>query len=171
MLDDLEEGSCRELTRGEVETLYKRCLPLDPLCPTVPQVRDTLRCCVERTARRIRTRMPALQTPALHASGTRVQGIGEGIAKAGSMNRQRHTKTGDFARGEAWGGNLERVVQTIIEYSMRDLHETPEGPDGECHGLENCPGQEESLKRAKAVPPHVAHMFCGYKASQTERLP
>lgn len=41
-LGDVEEGCCRELARKEVEALYKRCLPEDPLCPTVAAVEGIL---------------------------------------------------------------------------------------------------------------------------------
>lgn len=65
---------------------------------------------------------------------------------------------------------LESIVRTLIDFARRDLHETPPGPDGESAGPEYCPGEEESLAQARAVPPNEAHMTDGYRCSRIEKL-
>ncbi len=54
VLGDVKEGCCRELTRKEVVALYKRCLPEDPLCPTVATVEEILYSRLAHTAHRLR---------------------------------------------------------------------------------------------------------------------
>lgn len=61
-------------------------------------------------------------------------------------------------------------MRIILDFAKRDLHETLEGPDEDCDAPEFCPGgEEESLRRARAVPPNENHMSCGYRNSQIER--
>lgn len=66
--------------------------------------------------------------------------------------------------------DLAFIVRHIIDFSRRDLHETPEGSQDDADETEICPGEGESLAQARAIPPNVAHMTCGYRSSQIERL-
>lgn len=207
VLGDLEEGCCRELTRREVEALYKRCLPEDPLCPTVAQVLEILTVCFERIIRRrqIPKLSPQAPRPLPHQSG--VAGVvenkgGTGMdpvqprvdPDAGTQARSTAWKTrdprrnaggesvqrrwamtgseavgegvGESEHGEATGG----VIRRVVEFSLRYLHEAPAGPEGDCNQPELCPGEGASLRLAQAIPPNEAHMSCGYRNSQIERL-
>lgn len=189
VLGDLKEGHSRELSRREVEALYKRCLPLDPLCPTVAEIQDALTFRLRQTARRLqeaselagsqcsesntRPRGPSSRIAKFRETG-KVEETGAGVAVGGNGGdddggcaeaSRKHTGAG---MGDA--ESLESIVRTLIDFSRRDLHETPPGPAGESAGPEYCPGEEESLAQARAVPPNVAHMTDGYRCSRIEKL-
>ncbi|CAM9418464.1 unnamed protein product [Ectocarpus sp. 8 AP-2014] len=190
VLGDVEEGSCRELTRQEVEALYKRCLPKDPLCPTIDAVQDILKSRLSQTARRIRTtaevgghRFKARE----HSSAMDVpQKDAPDRPTAEDAEQRRAAKARDGERGcpcrttqgpgrrrakaFATEEDLASIVKRLIDFTRRDLHETPAGPDGESAGPDYCPGEKESLAQARAVPPNETHMVCGYRSSQIERL-
>lgn len=188
VLGDLKEGFSRELSRREVEALYKRCLPIDPLCPTVAEVQETLTCRLRQTARRLREASELADcqsntTP--RARGSRVGkdcGADEGGEGGAGMTVGGGGGDSDSARvctensrkhaGVGMGDieSLESIVRTLIDFSRRDLHETPPGPDGESAGPDYCPGEEESLAQARAVPPNEAHMTDGYRCSRIEKL-
>ncbi|CAN0083834.1 unnamed protein product [Laminaria digitata] len=188
VLGDLKEGFSRELSRREVEALYKRCLPIDPFCPTVAEVQDILACRLRATARRLREaseltdcqsntipRAPGSSIRKTSGAGeVEAAGAGVGVRDGGSDNdstrvcaetSRKHTGAG-MGDVEA----LENIVQNLIDFARRDLHETPPGPDGESAGPEYCPGEEESLAQARAVPPNEAHMTDGYHCSRIEKL-
>lgn len=187
VLGDVEEGCCRELTRKEVEALYKRCLPEDPLCPTVEAVEDILLCRLAHAARRARR---AAGLAKCHTITMAEKPTGEGVetpitpkvyerrALGGEDKRQdclaRRRANNVGSRGEAQAPasaqDLKVIVKLLIDFSRRDLHETPPGPAGESAGPDYCPGEEESLAQARAVPPNETHMVCGYRCSQIERL-
>lgn len=190
VLGDVEEGSCRELTRREVEALYKRCLPEDPLCPTIDAVQDILKSRLSQTARRIRTtaevgghRFKARE----HSSAMDVpQKDAPERPTAEDAEQRRAAKARDGERGcrcrttqgpgrrrakaFATEEDLTCIVKRWIDFARRDLHETPAGPNGESAGPDYCPGEKESLAQARAVPPNETHMVCGYRSSQIERL-
>lgn len=198
VLGDVKEGCCRELTRKEVEALYKRCLPEDPLCPTVAAVEDILASRLAHTAHRLRKAAGLVarksnatrNTPTASAADLRAtptgcvpEGCGptaekketegvEGAEEAGLARRK--AKTSGSSRGAAKAfasaGDLAGIVRLLIDFARRDLHETPPGPSGESTGPEFCPGEKESLAQARAVPPNEDHMLCGYRCSQIERL-
>ncbi|CAM9887444.1 unnamed protein product [Sphacelaria rigidula] len=166
LLHDLKEGSSRELTRREVEALYKRCLPLDPICPTIHQVRHTLRYCILQATLRIGASGSSTQPPSARlCNGEKT------CADAGKSTPM--STCGPSSRLAASPGMVTRlgcVVRNILDFARRDVHETLEGPDEDCDAPEFCPGgEEESLRRARAVPPNESHMSCGYRNSQTER--
>lgn len=185
MLGDLEEGCCRELSRREVEALYKRCLPEDPLCPTVGEVQDTLSRRLRQTARRAHK---VADISVLEANGSApddengrrtgtcvLQGTGERLAVAGDDDASgtcgNAIRPGrDLGTGFAGAEDLAHIVRILIDFARRDLHETPAGPRGGSSGPDVCFGEEESLARARAVPPNESHMICGYRSSQIERL-
>lgn len=189
MLGDLEEGCCRELTRREVEALYKRCLPEDPLCPTVAEVECTLRHRLEQAVRRGREEAPHVDIASLDShtdtreiggrdetgtsmTSTKASAVAPGAAGGGNHSLARApTEWGRYNVGRlASAGDVQGIVRCIIDLARRDLHETPVGQAGESAGPELCPGEEESLAQARAVPPNVSHMTCGYRSSQIERL-
>lgn len=87
-----------------------------------------------------------------------------------SAEHELQNRRGEFACGNKME-ILQGALRHIIEYSLRDLHEAPEGPDGECGQPELCPEEGDSLRRARAVAPNEAHMLCGYRSSQIDRLP
>lgn len=173
VLGDLKEGFSRELSRREVEALYKRCLPIDPLCPTVAEVQDTLTSRLRQTSRRLRE---ASELAGFCQSG-KSSGAGEVVMAAGGSGgdtdsarvcKESSTRHVGGGMGDVEG--LESIVRTLIDFARRDLHETPPGPDGESAGPEYCPGEEESLAQARAVPPNEAHMTDGYRCSRIEKL-
>lgn len=174
VLGDLKEGFSRELSRREVEALYKRCLPIDPLCPTVAEVQETLTSRLTQTARRLReaSELAGCQSGKISGAGE-VEETGAGVAVVGDNNSARvctensRTHVG-VGMGDVEG--LESIVRTLIDFARRDLHETPPGPDGESAGPKYCPGEEESLAQARAVPPNEAHMTDGYRCSRIEKL-
>ncbi|CAB1119276.1 unnamed protein product [Ectocarpus sp. CCAP 1310/34] len=190
VLGDVAEGSCRELTRREVEALYKRCLPEDPLCPTIDAVQDILKSRLAQTARRIRTaaevgghrfeareHSSAMDVPQKDAPErpTREDAEQRWAAKVrdgecGCPCRTRQGRGRRRAKAFAGEEDLASIVKRLIDFSRRDLHETPAGPDGESAGPDYCPGEKESLAQARAVPPNETHMVCGYRSSQIERL-
>ncbi|CAM9549353.1 unnamed protein product, partial [Ectocarpus fasciculatus] len=193
VLGDVEEGSCRELTRREVEALYKRCLPQDPLCPTIDAVQDILTTRLAQTARRIRTAgevvgyhfkardhssaMDGPQKDVLNTAErpTTVDVEQRKAAEARDGERGcpcRTTQGPGRRRADAFASEeeLASIVKLLIDFARRDLHETPAGPDGESAGPDYCPGEKESLAQARAVPPDETHMVCGYRSSQIERL-
>lgn len=199
-LGDLREGCCRELTRREVEALYKRCLPEDPVRPTVRQVRETLTVCFERAVRRQHTKARPVQhsiSGGCSESNERGgKGEQDGVSaiqtrpdtpiRSGAVGARRlpteaagdrrHPRTRAFVcevtKDEASGIVLvEGLVGNVLSYSLGDLHEAPEGLDGECGLPELCPGEGDSLRHAQAIPPNEDHMVCGYRKSQIERLP
>lgn len=171
LLGDLKEGSSRELTRTEVEALYKRCLPLDPLCPTVHQIRLILRYCILRAKRRTCAETSSLQPPLVECCNNIVQ-EDEGTAKAnpgqGAQNLGAALSCG-LADSPGRGERLGRAVRHILDFAKRDLHQTIEGPDEDYDAPEFCAEEGESLTRARAVPPNEDHMLCGYRTSQIER--
>lgn len=183
VLGDLKEGHSRELSRREVEALYKRCLPLDPLCPTVAEIRNALTCRLRQTVRRLQKPSDLAGCQSNTTPGSRIgehSGSGEvgeagaGVAVGGGGGEddgacaESSRKSLGAGMGDVEG--LEIIVQTLIDFSRRDLHETPPGPAGESAGPEYCPGEEESLAQARAVPPNEAHMTDGYRCSRIEKL-
>lgn len=168
VLGDLKEGSARELSRREVEALYKRCLPLDPLCPTVHQVRLIFRRCVLRALRRMISGCVATAQDVSNASVIETAAQTESDPGKPRLTLQAGMSTGS-AGGVDGGARLGRIVRNILEFSQRNFHETLEGPDQDCDLPDFCAGEGESLKHARAVPPNEAHMSCGYKSSQIER--
>lgn len=194
MLGDVEEGCCRELTRREVEALYKRCLPEDPLCPTIDDVQDILTSRLAQTARRIRTAAEAVgyhSKAREHSSAMIVPpkdelNTAERATAAVNPEQRRAAEARDGERGcpcrttqspgrrraETFASeeDLATIVKLLIDFARRDLHETPSGPDGESAGPDYCPDEKESLAQARAVPPDETHMVCGYRSSQIERL-
>lgn len=170
LLGDLKEGSSRELTRREVEALYKRCLPLDPLCPTLHQVRYTLRYCLLRAKHRIGADTSSSQPPPAECCNNIVQENGEMDATPGqSPQKLGAGLSSGSAGGLAREERLGRAVRNILDFAKRDLHETVEGPEEDCDAPEFCAEDGESLRRARAVPPNEEHMLCGYRSSQIER--
>lgn len=176
VLGDLQEGYSRELTRKEVRALYKRCLPLDPLCPTVAEFEYTLSCRLQQTARRAREAAePAGRDAILIAEGSEQGEKSGGLQGGHACESNGHTQAAASTRetghgaGVHIGADLACVVQVLVDFARRDLHETPEGEEEE-DGLENCPGEKESLAQARAVRPNESHMLCGYRSSQIERL-
>ena len=180
MLGDLKESCCRELTRGEVKALYKRCLPEDPLCPTVREVEDILRCRLLQTSRRLRQASSKLSIPneslsLCHGGRGVIEAIGSSEdvadgehdihseAQASTSDRRIVVESASFLAED-----LSRVTGICIDFARRDLHEAPEGADGEWEKV--CVDEERSLARARTVPPNEAHMICGYRKSQIERL-
>lgn len=198
VLGDVEEGCCRELTRKEVEALYKRCLPLDPLCPTVAAVEDTLTRRVAHAARQARHaaglaggRVNASATngdatlaapqemaadekddrpPAAKAEESRAVGRGGGEDGSSDPNKKIPPGKGAATKAFASADDVADIVRLLINFARRDLHETPPGSAGESAGPDYCPGEEESLAQARAIPPNERHMECGYRCSQIERL-
>lgn len=194
VLGDVEEGSCRELTRKEVEALYKRCLPEDPLCPTVKAVEDILASRIAHAAGR--ARRAAGLTGGCHPYGTATaaplpekltgevgatptaakveerRAAGEEDKEEDGLGRRRASNTGRRAARKAFASaqDLTGIVELLIDFARRDLHETAPGPAGESAGGDFCPGEKESLAQARAVPPNEEHMVCGYRCSQIERL-
>lgn len=190
VLGDLEEGSSRELTRREVEALYKRCLPEDPLCPTVAEVQSALSRRLEEAVRREREQVPRVDIACLtsHADSregggrdetgasptvstrakvavpTGTAGGGDGSQAHLPTERSRHTVRGVAGAGD----DVQGIVRRIIDFARRSVHETPAGQAGESAGPEFCPGEEKSLAQARAVPPNISHMTCGYRPSQVE---
>eukprot|EP00752_Nemacystus_decipiens_P015136 g13484.t1 len=187
VLGDVEESSCRELSRKEVEALYKRCLPEDPLCPTVKAVKNTLETRLAHTA--LRARRPAglkgspsersttsprgtvtiapIEKPVVGAGDTPTPTKGGDRRASGGedeeeddLGRRRARTAGGGAATEAFGsaGDLAGVVELVIDFARRDLHEAPPGAAGESAGEDYCPGEEESLAQARAVRPNEAHM-------------
>ncbi|CAN0362828.1 unnamed protein product [Ectocarpus sp. 6 AP-2014] len=189
VLGDVEEGSCRELTR-EVEALYKRCLPVDPLCPTIDAVQDILHSRLSQTARRIRTtaevegtasRQGSILVRRMSLRRTRLRDPRQKMQSKGGQRKQRDGERGCPCRTTQGPGrrrakafateeDLASIVERLIDFARRDLHETPASPDGESVGPDYCPGEKESLAQARAVPPNETHMVCGYRSSQIERL-
>lgn len=196
MLGDVEEGCCRELTRKEVEALYKRCLPLDPLCPTVGAVEDIFTRRVSHAARRARR---AAGLARCHSNASATNGdvtpdgpreistdeigdrlpaakeeekreVARGVGEDGVTRPEILSGRGVAAKAFASAQDVTDIVRLLLRFSRRDLHETPPGPDGESAGPDYCPGEEESLAQARAIPPNVRHMECGYRCSQIERL-
>lgn len=204
VLGDVEESSCRELSRKEVEALYKRCLPENPLCPTARAVERILAARLAHAARRasraagLAGRHPSPEDlsprgtaaglpeepkvgggdppPAAKAEGRRSS---EGEGKEDDdfdldldLGRRRAKTTARVAAktGAASARELADVVELVIDFARRYLHETPPGPAGESAGENYSPGEAESLAQARAVPPNEAHMVCGYRCSQIERL-
>lgn len=197
MLGDLEEGCCRELTRKEVEALYKRCLPEDPLCPTVAAVQDIL---TRRVAHAARLASRAAGLAGCHSNASATDGdatpfapqetstdetgdrsptakveerraVGRGNGKDGVRHRGTTPSGGGVAaKAFASADDVTDIVRLLISFARRDLHETPPGPDGESAGPDYCPGEKESLAQARAIPPNEKHMECGYRCSQIERL-
>lgn len=190
VLGDLKESHCRELTRKEVEALYKRCLPEDPLCPTVATVEEILSNRLAHTAHRLRkaaelaggqpnatgntptatraqTGVPVMGKTA--EMGARAAGVEE-ADKGGQARRKAKPSGSAAAKAFASAEDLADVVRLLINLARRDLHETPPGAAGESGGPDFCPGEKESLAQAKAVPPNEDHMLCGYRCSQIERL-
>lgn len=185
VLGEVEEGCCRELTRKEVEALYKRCLPLDPLCPTVAAVEDILTRRVAHAACRARRAAgrAGCHLKASAANGDATLAEPEEIptgeiddrppaakAEEGRAVGGRGGKAGAAAKAFASADDVTFIVRLLINFARRDLHETPPGPDGESAGPDYCPGEEESLAQARAIPPNERHMECGYRCSQIERL-
>lgn len=162
VLGDLEESCCRELTRAEVKALYNRCLPKDPLCPTVGEVKDTLKCRLENICWRI-LQAPPESTPGLQ------QGQREGVISGQGNNNTGAQEA--YVRGgssSVFVEGLPNILSTIIEFARRGLHETTT-EELYC-GQDIYFDEEHCLARARAVPPNEAHMICGYRMSQIERL-
>lgn len=200
VLGDVEESSCRELTRKEVEALYKRCLPEDPLCPTVKAVQNIIATRLALAARQARRAAglkgcPSDPSTVPSPRGTVTASLpekptagGRGTPTATRAEERRNSKgedqeeddlgrrrartagAGAASEASARAGELAGIVELVIDFARRDLHETPPGPAGESAGHDYCPGEEESLAQARAFPPNEAHMVCGYRCSQIERL-
>lgn len=173
VLGDLKESCCRELTRTEVKALYKRCLPKDPLCPTVDEVEDILKYRLEHTCWRIRQvpsesrpgTYPGLQYSGREAVTSRQHNNNIGVRVTASGTCERGGSVSRFVE------DLPRILSVIIDFARRDLHETTVGSKEDLNGEEDFYFDEEhSLARARAEPPNEAHMKCGYRKSQIERL-
>lgn len=185
VLGELEEGCCRELSRREVEALYKRCLPEDPLCPTVTEVEATLARRLKKTVFRARKavdlRASKQDNGAVYTAGEdnigktwRGGGAGGEHAVADTdclVDQSKYAeRCQEVEHADAEG--FTRILRLLIDFARRDLHETPKDSQRESGNQHVCvcSGEEESLARARAVPPNVSHMTCGYRSSQIERL-
>lgn len=159
VLGDVKEGCCRELTRKEVVALYKRCLPEDPLCPTVAAVEEILSSRLAHTANRLReaaglvvcksnaTRNnPTSATVDLKATPTECvpeglkgpteerRAVGMDGAEEGCLahiKAKASGSSGGVAKAFASAEDLAGIVRLLIDLARRDLHETPPGPAGE----------------------------------------
>lgn len=199
VLGDLEEGCCRELSRREVEALYLRCLPQDPLCPTLAAVQGIF---TSRLAQAVQRAATAANLAGRHPGGgdTSVGEVphgeqgGEAIERRNTEEAKERGATGGTADGNAnhadvtlntsnesergpctvdaltGAEDVASIVGRMVDFARRCLHETPPGPDGESAGPGLCAGEKESLAQARAVPPDENHMVCGYRSSQIERL-